>query len=92
MSLTGIVDVDNHIIAFCNFEAIKKLLTISRNLVRRAIPYIIDSNLNNPVKLACFSIDLIDLGEIELAREFIKLEIQNCEEWDYYTIFNKYLR
>lgn len=97
MSLTGVKDVDIHIISFCNFKTIKKLLFLQR-LVEESVLFIIEANLDNEEELSVFVIDLIDLNEIELAQKFIKIGIDisiKCESdfgWDYYTIFHKYLR
>lgn len=101
MSLTGIIEIDSNIISFCDWETIENLILINKQLVEKAIIEIIKSNLDDPEELAGFTIDLIDMNEIRLAKKFIENtisifdnEIKESEDfWEYYqSILRIYLR
>jgi hypothetical protein len=101
ISLTGIREIDNNIILFCDWEIIGDLISLNKQLVEQAIIEIIKSNLDDPEELAGFTIDLIDMNKIRLAKKFIENtiivfdnKIKEPEDfWEYYkAILRTYLR
>lgn len=89
MSLTDVIDVDIHIISFCDLGTITKLLFM-RNTIEKVITIIIEHNQDD---LIYFIIDLIDLNEIILAKQFIiqaETMIQNSDDLYYHIVIDNF--